>query len=118
MVRTGKAIALRKEKLQVQIEGTAAGSEERLSLEAELSEVKGGRANQEIHFLMVRALACLGLGLGLGCAHPNPNPNAHPNPNPNPYQVDEKLMSYSCTHTAAAWKLATLLKAPTCDAAG
>tara|TARA_B110001469_G_scaffold87185_1_gene82683 strand:- start:50 stop:202 length:153 start_codon:yes stop_codon:yes gene_type:complete len=40
MVRTGKALTLRKEKLQVQIEGTAAGSEERLSLEAELSEVK------------------------------------------------------------------------------
>ena len=70
------------------------------------------------HFLMVRALACLGLVLGLGWAHPNPNPNAHPNPNPNPNQVDEKLMCYSCTHTAAAWKLATLLNAPTCDAAG
>ena len=78
----------------------------------------GGHPNQEIHFLMVRALACLGLVLGLGWAHPNPNPNAHPNPNPNPNQVDEKLMCYSCTHTAAAWKLATLLKAPTCDAAG
>ena len=78
----------------------------------------GGHPNQEIHFLMVRALACLGLVLGLGWAHPNPNPNAHPNPNPNPNQVDEKLMSYSCTHTAAAWKLATLLKLPTCDAAG
>jgi len=63
----------------------------------------GGHPNQEIHFLMVRALACLGLVLGLGWAHPNPNPNAHPNPNPNPNQVDEKLMSYSCTHTAAAW---------------
>ena len=74
--------------------------------------------NQEIHVLMVRALACLGLVLGLGWAHPNPNPNAHPNPNPSPNQVDEKLMYYSCTHTAAAWKLATLLNAPTCDAAG
>ena len=31
--------------------------------------------NQEIHVLMVRALACLGLVLGLGWAHPNPNPN-------------------------------------------
>ena len=78
----------------------------------------GGHPNQEIHFLMVRALACLGLVLGLGWAHPNPNPNAHPNPNPSPNQVDEKLMYYSCTHTAAAWKLATLLNAPTCDAAG
>ena len=78
----------------------------------------GGHPNQEIHFLMVRALACLGLVLGLGWAHPNPNPNAHPNPNPNPNQVDEKLMCYSCTHTAAAWKLATLLNEPTCDAAG
>ena len=26
----------------------------------------GGHPNQEIHFLMVRALACLGLVLGLG----------------------------------------------------
>jgi hypothetical protein len=78
----------------------------------------GGHPNQEIHFLMVRALACLGLVLGLGWAHPNPNPNAHPNPNPNPNQVEGKLMHYSCTHTAAAWKLATLLNAPTCDAAG
>jgi hypothetical protein len=78
----------------------------------------GGHPNQEIHVLMVRALACLGLVLGFGWAHPNPNPNAHPNPNPSPNQVDGKLMYYSCTHTAAAWKLATLLNAPTCDAAG
>ena len=40
MERTGKTLTLLKEELQVQIKGTAAGSEERLSLEAELSEVK------------------------------------------------------------------------------
>ena len=40
MARTGKALTLRKEKLQVQIEGTAAGSEERRSLEDELREVE------------------------------------------------------------------------------
>jgi len=40
MERTGKALTLLKEELQVQIKGTAAGSEERLSLEVELSEVE------------------------------------------------------------------------------
>jgi hypothetical protein len=42
MERTGKALTLRnrKEELQVQIKGTAAGSEERLSLEDELREVQ------------------------------------------------------------------------------
>ena len=40
MERTGKALMLRKEELQVQIKGTAAGSEERLSLEVELREVQ------------------------------------------------------------------------------
>jgi hypothetical protein len=42
MERTGKALTLRnrKEELQVQIKGTAAGSEERLSLEDELREVE------------------------------------------------------------------------------
>ena len=40
MERTGKALTLRKEELQVQIKGTAVGSEERLSLEDELREVE------------------------------------------------------------------------------
>jgi hypothetical protein len=40
MERTGKALMLRKEELQVQIKGTAAGSEERRSLEVELREVE------------------------------------------------------------------------------
>jgi hypothetical protein len=40
MERTGKTLTLLKEELQVQIKGTAAGSEERLSLEVELREVQ------------------------------------------------------------------------------
>ena len=40
MARTGLALTLRKEKLLVQIDGTAVGSEERLKLEAKLREVE------------------------------------------------------------------------------
>jgi hypothetical protein len=44
MERTGKALTLRKEELQVQIKGTAAGSVERLSLEDELRELETKRS--------------------------------------------------------------------------